>query len=169
MVNYEGNKGELEIKEAVYRIDPSSGKVDRVADDNYKPNGICFSPDYKKLYLADTGGPSPKGIKVYDITGKKLKNGRPFVSMRLDKNEKGLADGIRTDVDGNLWASAGWGGPGYDGVHVFTQEGERIGQILLPEPGSNLCFGGAKRNRLFITAGRSVYAVYLGIEGSHIS
>ncbi len=170
MGHYEGNKGELEIKEAVYRIDPANGKIERVADDQHKPNGICFSPDYKRLYVSDTGGPAPKGINVYDVVdGKRLKNRRLFASMRFRDNERGLADGIRTDIDGNLWASAGWGGAGYDGVHVFTPDGERIGQILLPEPGSNVCFGGLKRNRLFITAGRSLYSVYVETQGSHLT
>ena len=169
MGNYEGQKSELQIKEAVYRIDPATGKLQVVADNNFKPNGLCFSPDYKKLYVSDTGGEAPKGIKIYDVDGVKLKGGRVFTAMPLDGGKKGLADGMRTDVDGNLWASAGWAGEGFDGVHVFAPDGVRIGQILLPEPGSNVCFGGAKRNRLFITAGQSLYAVYVETQGSHIS
>ena len=82
----------------------------------------------------------------------------------------GGADGIRADIDGNIWASAGWVGDGYDGVHVFAPEdGRRIGQILLPEICSNVCFGGKKRNRLFMTASTSVYAVYVETQGAHIS
>jgi gluconolactonase len=168
MGNYEGHKGELHHKEAVYRIDPKTGKVEKVAEDNFKPNGICFSPDYMKLYIADTGGPTPKGIKVYDVVeGLKLKNPRKFVSMEYDGRTTGLADGLRADVDGNIWASAGWGGPGYDGVHIFTPGGERIGMIRLPEACSNVCFGGLKRNRLFMTASRSVYSVYVETRGAH--
>ena len=170
MGDYEGKKSELQIKEAVYRIDPATGKMQIVADDNFKANGLCFSPDYKKLYLSDTGGPPPKGIKVYDVVdGVKLARGRLFTTMPLDEKNAGLADGIRTDVDGNLWASAGWAGEGFDGVHVFSPDAKRIGKILLPEPGSNLCFGGAKRNRLFITAGQSLYAVYVETQGSHLT
>ena len=82
MMNYEGNKGELHLKEAVYRIDPKNGKMDLVTDELYKPNGLCFSPDYKKLYIADTGGPTKQGIKVYDVEDEKqLRNGRKFCSM----------------------------------------------------------------------------------------
>jgi gluconolactonase len=170
MMNYEGNKGELFIKEAVYRIDPVSGKMRMVTDEAHKPNGICFSPDYRKLFVSDTGGPDPKGIKIWDVTDQNgLRNGRQFVSMALEGKGAGAADGIRTDVDGNLWASAGWVGPGYDGVHIFAPDGQRIGQILLPEICSNLCFGGVKRNRLFMTASQSLYAVYVETQGSHIT
>ena len=171
MGNYEGNKVELEIKEAVYRIDPVTTKIQRVTDDLHKPNGLCFSPDYKKLYISETGGPDPKGIRIYDVLdGKKLKGGRLFTLMPLHlTGPKGVADGMRTDVDGNLWASAGWGGEGFDGVHIFAPDGVRIGKILLPEPGSNVCFGGARRNRLFITAGQSLYSVYVETKGAHIA
>lgn len=173
LMNYEGEKGPLEIKEAVYRIDAKTGKMTMLTDDIFKPNGLCFSPDYKKLYVADTGAShydeAPKNIKVWDIVeGVKLANGREFTSMELDGNA-GLADGIRADVDGNIWASAGWVGEGYDGVHIFAPNGDRIGQILLPEICSNVCFGGKKRNRLFMTASQSVYAVYVETQGAHIS
>jgi gluconolactonase len=170
MMNYEGNKGPLEIKEAIYRIDPKSGGLQLVTDEAHKPNGLCFSPDYKKLYVSDTGGPSPKGIKVWDVVdGVKLANGRPFTSMALEGKGSGGADGIRADIDGNIWASAGWVGAGYDGVHVFAPDGARIGQILLPEICSNVCFGGVKKNRLFMTASQSVYAVYVETQGAHIT
>lgn len=174
MMNYEGNKGPLELKEAVYRIDAGSGNVALVTDEVNKPNGLCFSPDYKKLYVSDTGQPGPgehKKIKVWDLTknGTGLGEGRDFASMALGEFSGG-ADGIRADRDGNLWASAGWQGDGYDGVHVFEPEaGQRIGQILLPEICSNLCFGGRKRNRLFMTASSSVYAVYTEAQGAHIT
>jgi gluconolactonase len=169
MMNYEGNKGELQIKEAVYRIDGQSGKLDLVTDDLHKPNGLCFSPDYKKLYIADTGGAAPRGIQVYDVAGeRRLTGSRRFVSMEMD-GRSGGADGIRADVDGNVWASAGWVGDGYDGVHVFAPDGQRIGLIRLPEICSNVCFGGAKRNRLFMTASQSLYAVYVETLGAHIT
>jgi gluconolactonase len=171
--NYEGNKGELEIKEALYRIDPKSGKMDKVLDDMFKPNGLCFSPDYKKLYVVDTGAThfdkAPRNIRVYDVVDNtKLTNGREFVSMEL-KGKAGLADGIRADVDGNIWAGAGWVGEGYDGVHIFAPDGTRIGQIILPEVCANLCFGGVKRNRLFMAASQSLYAVYVETRGAHIT
>lgn len=171
--NYEGNKGDLVLKEAVYRID-RSGKVQKMTDEIFKPNGLCFSADYKKVYVADTGAShypkAPKNIKVWDMDGEKVKNGREFASMQMDLNGKkvaGFADGIRCDKDGNVWAGSGWGGEGYDGVQIFSPEGQRIGQILLPEVCSNVCFGGPRRNRLFMTASRSLYAVYVEAQGAH--
>lgn len=171
MMNYEGNKGELHHKEAVYRIDPKSGQVVKVTDEIAKPNGLCFSPDYKKLYIADTGGTN--AVWVWEVADNKLRGGKQFASMKMNLKGRGEvagnADGIRTDTDGNLWAAAGWVGDGYDGVHVFATDGQRIGQILLPEICSNLCFGGPKRNRLFMTASQSLYAVYVEAQGSHIT
>lgn len=164
MGRYEGAKRELELKEAVYRVDATTGAMDVVTDDIAKPNGLCFSPDYTKLYVADTGA-SQRNIKVWDVVeGRKLSGGRDFVSMA-----PGVADGIRADEDGNIWAGAGWVGEEFDGVHVFAPDGARIGQILLPEICSNLCFGGAKRNRLFMTASQSLYALYVETRGAHIS
>ena len=159
-------------KEAVYRIDAQSGKVDKVTDEIFKPNGLCFSPDYKKLYVADTGAShypeAPKNIKVWDVVGKRLRNGKEFISMEYE-GRAGLADGIRADEDGNIWASAGWVGDGYDGVHIFAPNGDRIGLIRLPEICSNVCFGGTKRNRLFMTGSTSLYAVYVETKGAHIT
>jgi gluconolactonase len=171
--DYEGNRGPLEIKEAVYRVDVQKGKLEKVTDEIYKPNGLCFSPDYKRLYIADTGSShypdAPKNIKVWDVAdNSKLTNGREFTKMDLN-GRAGMADGIRADVDGNIWASAGWVGTGYDGVHVFAPDGTRIGMIQLPEICSNVCFGGIKRNRLFMTASQSVYAVYVETRGAHIT
>jgi gluconolactonase len=175
--HYEGHKGELAIKEAVYRIDPQTTRIDLVTDEIFKPNGLCFSPDYKKLYVADTGAShypqAPRNIKVWDvIDGKQLRHGQEFASMKLRMKAgefAGFADGIRADADGNIWSSAGWVGEGYDGVHIFAPDGERIGQILLPEICSNLCFGGPKRNRLFMTASQSLYAVYVEVQGAHLT
>jgi len=174
LLNYEGAEARLEIKEAVYRIDGKTGKMDIVTDEIYKPNGLCFSPDYKKLYVADTGSShypaAPKNIKVWDVTDSKtLRNGKQFASMDLPGKGAGMADGIRADKDGNVWASAGWVGAGYDGVHIFAPTGERIGMILLPEICSNVCFGGTKRNRLFMTGSQSLYAVYVEAQGAHIT
>src|SRR6185503_9605305 len=108
--------------------------------------------------------------RVYDVVdGTKLRNGRKFVSMELGGKVGGTADGIRADTDGNIWASAGWVGAGYDGVHIFAPDGTRIGQILLPEICSNVCFGGPKRNRLFMTGSQSLYAVYVEAQGAHIA
>ncbi len=183
LMNYEGEKAPNDSKqpyqkEAVYRIDGKTLKVEKVTDEIFKPNGLCFSPDYKKLYVADTGAShyaeAPKNIKVWDIIDeKKLAKGREFASMKLkdiNGDRAGMADGIRCDIDGNIWSSAGWVGDYYDGVHVFEpNEGVRIGVILLPEICSNVCFGGTKRNRLFMTASTSVYAVYVETKGAHIT
>ena len=101
-----------------------------------------------------------------------LRNGREFASMEMELNGQkvgGFADGIRADADGNIWASAGWGGDGYDGVHIFAPDGVRIGQILLPEICSNVCFGGPTRNRLFMTGSSSLSAVYVETTGAHIT
>ena len=176
LLDYEGHKGKLHLKEAVYRIDPKTGKIAKVTDEMFKPNGLCFSPDYKKVYIADTGAShyekAPRNIMVFDvIDGVKLGKGREFTSMAMKlkgKEVAGFADGIRADTDGNIWAGAGWVGAGYDGVHVFSPEGQRIGLILLPEICSNLCFGGVKRNRLFMTGSQSLYAVYVEAQGAHI-
>ena len=182
LMNYEGNRADTGSpqpyqKEAVYRIEASTGKLVKLTDEIFKPNGLCFSPDYKKLYVADTGAShydeAPREIKVWDVVEEKqVKNGRTFTSMEMElKGEKvgGFSDGIRADVDGNIWSSAGWVGDGYDGVHIFAPDGTRIGQILLPEICSNVCFGGTKRNRLFMTASTSVYAVYVETRGAHIT
>jgi len=164
--DYEGHKAPLELPTNVYRFDPASRALAVVAADMEKPNGICFSPDYKKLYVVDTGASHhpgyPHQVRVYDVIGGvHLANGRVFVDTGA-----GSADGIRCDVDGNLWAAVGWGGEGFDGVHVFTPEGKLIGKIHLPETCANLCFGGAKRNRLFMAASQSLYALYVGTRGA---
>lgn len=178
LANYEGKRAETPSpqpyrKEAVYRIDAKSGKVSQVTDEIFKPNGLCFSPDYKTLYVADSGithyPAARRNIKAWDvIDGKSLAKGREFASMELEVDGRkmaGIADGIRADVDGNIWSSAAWGGPGYDGVHVFAPDGTRIGRIVLPEACANVCFGGRKRNRLFMTASQSLYAVYVETRG----
>jgi gluconolactonase len=165
MFDYEGHKGPLELKEAVYRIDPAGG-LDLVTDVLRKPNGLCFSPDQTKLYVTDTGGGPSAGIQVYDVLdGKKLGPHRRFAAMEF-RGKSGGADGVRVDVEGNLWAAGGWAGDGFDGVHVFAPDGTRIGFIRLPEIASNLCFGGQKRNRLFVTASQSLYAVYVNTQGA---
>lgn len=160
MGNYEGYRAAFELKEAVYCLQPDTGEAAGVTTDLQKPNGLCFSPDHSKLYITDTGS-SPGKIWVYDVVeGARLENGRIFYEF-----EAGMADGIRCDVDGNIWSSSGWGSPDDNGVLVLTPEGDLIGKIHLPEIVSNLCFGGLKRNRLFITASQSVYAIYLETQG----
>jgi gluconolactonase len=160
-------------KEAVYRIDGQTGRIEKVTDESYKPNGLCFSPDFKKLYVADSGishyPEAPMNIKVWDVVDdKRLRNGKQYVSMEY-KGRSGIADGIRADIDGNIWAAGGWVGDGYDGVHIFAPNGDRIGLITLPEIPANICFGGTKRNRLFIAASTSLYMVSVETQGASIS
>jgi len=171
--NYEGHKSNLEMKEAVYRVDPKTARIEKITDDLFKPNGICFSPDYKKVYICDTGSshyPEAQNIiKVYDVVDeRKVAKSRVYAKMDLSGKGSGLADGIRADTEGNIWVGSGWVGAGYDGVHVFDAEGQRIGMILLPEICANICFGGEKRNRLFMAASQSLYAVYVETQGAHI-
>ena len=137
-----------------------------VADDFLRPNGLCFSPDESLLYIVDTGRShdpnGPSHIRVFDVTpDNRLENGRLFVDMM-----PGMADGIRCDEDGNIWAAAGWVGPGFDGVHCYAPDGTRIGQIHLPEICANLCFGGVNKNRLFMAGSQSLYAVYVETAGA---
>ncbi len=158
LLNYEGQKSDFELPTRVYRLDPASGEAEVVVEDMHRPNGLCFSPDESLLYVSDTG--DPRNIMVFDVAGTALQNGRVFAEM-----DPGGADGIRCDIHGNLWSSAGWVGAGYDGVHCFAPDGDLIGKIHLPETISNLCFGGAMKNRLFITGSQSLYAVYLETQG----
>ena len=159
---YEGFKAQSEIKDAVYRVDAKNGQIEKVTDDADKPNGICFSPDYKKVYVADTG--MPHDIRVYDIDGKSLKNGKRLLVMTnpTASGQNAAADGIRCDVDGNIWAGAA------PGVQIITPAGEPIGVVRLPENCANISFGGTKRNRLFMAASQSLYVVYVQTAGAHI-
>lgn len=166
LMDYEGHRAEFELDTSVYRLDPESGDAAAVADDFSKPNGLCFSPDESLLYIVDTGrsdGPEhPTHIRVFDVVdGIRLTNGRVFADM-----DPGSSDGIRADRDGNIWSGACWGGEGYDGVHCYHPDGTLIGRIHLPAPCSNLCFGGARRNRLFMTVSQSLFAVYVETTGA---
>jgi gluconolactonase len=153
---YEGFKGESEIKEAVYRVDGKTGQMEKLTDELNEPNGICFSPDYKKVYICDTG--TGREVRVYDIDNNKLRNSKRFVQFAT-----GAADGIRCDIDGNVWCGAP------PGVQIVAPSGEPIGMIRLPENCANICFGGTRRNRLFMAASQSLYAVYVDTVGAHIA
>jgi gluconolactonase len=177
LMDYEGNRLPQStasprplIKEAVYRIDAASGTVEKVADQPFKPNGLCFSPDYRILYVADTGVshyPEAKSIIwAFDVDGTRLSNPRTFASMEMD-GKTGMGDGIRCDEAGNLWVGAGWVGDGYDGVHIFGPDGQRIGLIKLPEICANLCFGGTRRNQLYMCASQSLYVLPVETRGAH--
>jgi gluconolactonase len=165
LMNYEGHRAEFELPANVYRVDGRTGEATVVIGDLARPNGLCFSPDESRLYLVDTGV-TPRPIYVYDVVdgGARVANRRLFVDM-----SPGSSDGIRCDTDGNLWAAAGGGGEGFDGVHVFAPDGARIGRILLPEKCANLCFGGVRRNRLFMAASQSIYALYVEAQGATLS
>ena len=160
--NYEGFQAQRELKEAVYRVDGKTKQITKVTEEIGSPNGICFSPDYKKLYVADTG--MGREIKVWDVDGSALRNGKRFIQLDIPgSGAPAAADGIRCDVDGNIWAGA------RPGVQIVAPTGERIGMIRLPENCANVCFGGPRRNRLFMTASQSLYAVYVGTMGAHIA
>ena len=157
--NYEGHQAEPELPTNVYRLDPGTGEATVVADDIARPNGLCFSPDERRLYLVESGS-EPRRIRVFDVAedGRRLANGRVFA-------EGGTPDGFRCDVDGNLWA--GWGvGPDLNGVMVFAPDGTPIGRIALPERCANLCFGGRAHSRLFMAASQSLYALYVNARGA---
>ena len=159
--NYLGHKATAELPYRVYRVDGKTGQTTVAVGDMERPNGLCFSPDEKRLYVVDTPG-GTKTTHVYDVVddGTKLANGRVFFDAT-----PGYADGIRCDSEGNVWAGFS-GGEGQDGVAVFAPDGKLIGRILLPERCANLCFGGLKRNRLFMAASQSVYSIYVEAQGT---
>jgi gluconolactonase len=159
---YEGFKAESELPMAVYRVDGANGRIEKVTDALGAPNGLCFSPDYRKLYIAD----SAKGreLRVFDVDNNKLRNERLFVKLTVPgSGAPSAADGMRCDTDGNLWAGAA------PGVQVVAPDGQPIGMIRLPEGCANLCFGGEKRNRLFMVASQSLFAVHVNTQGAHIA
>ncbi len=161
MTDYEGRRAPQELPCNVYRLDPASGTLAVVADTFAGPNGLAFSPDESRLYVAETGAmfdaAASRHVRVFDVApdGRGLRNERVFHEI-----SPGAADGFRCDEDGNLWSSAG------DGVHCISPTGERLGRILIPEPVANLTFGGAAGNRLFICATSSVYSVFLNRKGA---
>jgi gluconolactonase len=158
---YEGHVDTSELPMAVYRVDGATGAVDKVADDILAPNGLAFSPDEKILYIVESRA-EPRRILAYDVVGDgmKLANRRVLITAEPD----GTPDGFRLDVDGNLWC--GWGmSAELDGVRIYNAAGEPIGHISLPERCANLTFGGRYRNRLFMAASHSIYALYVNAQG----
>jgi len=159
--DYEGYRTEPEQDTRnVYRLDPVSGDLEAAVTDFGQPNGLAFSPDETKLYVADSASShdikAPRHIRVFDvIDGRRLSNDRIFCSL-----DNGLPDGFRVDVKGNIWTSAG------DGVHCFSPDGVLLGKILVPQTVANLTFGGPRRNRLFITATKSLYSVFVATNGA---
>jgi gluconolactonase len=161
--NWNGEAAESELPQQVYRIDGKTGQATVVTSGEVKrPNGLAFSPDEKKLYIVESGT-VPRAIYVFDVAGdgSKLANGRKLIVTEKD----GTPDGFRVDVDGNLWCGWGMGSAELDGVRIFNPEGAPIGHISLPERAANVCFGGPKRNRLFMAASHSIYALYVNTQG----
>ncbi len=158
--DYEGDAAPSDVGASyVYRWDAVSGDVTAVATDFVKPNGLAFSPDESRLYIADTGAThikhGPRHIRVAPVMGKALGPATPFAT-----SPAGFFDGFRVDRNGNVWTSTA------DGVHVYAPDGTPLGRIAIPEVVSNLCFGGPKRNRLYITATTSLYAIYVNAHGA---
>ena len=158
---YEGYPAKQELPMNVYRVDPS-GAMSVVEAEVNRPNGLCFSPDESILYLVESGT-SPRNVYAYDVVdgGKAIANRRKLIEVG-----PGTPDGMRCDVDGNLWMGWGMGDAALDGVAVFNPDGRLIGRIDLPERCANLCFGGLYRNRLFMAASKSVYALYVNTQGA---
>ena len=157
--DYEGNKATQENGNNVYRVDGKSGAIKCVVDDFIRPNGLAFSADEKKLYIVDSAGGrtkgQPKHIRVFDVgEGGKLTGGAEFADCTA-----GRFDGMRFDTEGRLWAATD------DGVHCIDTDGTLIGKVKIPEICSNVCFGGPKRNYLYITATNSLYGVMLHVNG----
>ena len=165
---YEGHKAEFELPTRVYRVDPS-GKVTIAAEGPMRrPNGICFSPDFKRCYVVDTGatdGPgNPANIIVFDVKGTALTNPKVFADFA-----PGFTDGVRCDTEGNVWCSWGWGGMDTNGVRVHHPDGSLLAFLHTPEVIANLTFGGTKRNRLMMCGSTSVYAIYVNAVGHALS
>ena len=161
MADYEGNRAEQELPQNVYRLDPATGAASVVDGEVPGPNGLAFSPDERTLYVVASRA-EPREIWAYDVVdGTRVANRRKFI----DAGPEGTPDGFRVDEDGNLWCGWGMGKPELDGVLVFNPAGEAIGRIALPERCANVCFGGRRRNRLFMAASQSIYALYVNTRG----
>jgi gluconolactonase len=160
---YEGEMAKPELPTNVYRWDPTSKQLAVMAGDVNRPNGLAFSPDESKLYVIEAGA-APRSIFVYTVTdnGTRIADRRPLIVAA----DNGTPDGLRVDVDGNLWCGWGMGAEGLDGVSVFNAAGKLIGRIDLPERCANLCFGGLHRNRLFMASSTSLYALFVGTQGA---
>lgn len=159
--HYEGDRAEPELPQHVYRLDPDGGALEIVAPELHGPNGLCFSPDESVLYIVESRATPHRRILAFDVADGRLSNQRVFV----DAGPGGTPDGLRCDVDGNLWCGWGMGRDELDGVMVFNAGGRAIGRVRLPERCANLCFGGKARTRLFMAASRSLYALDVNAQG----
>ncbi|HKK31017.1 MAG TPA: SMP-30/gluconolactonase/LRE family protein [Alphaproteobacteria bacterium] len=163
--NYEGHKAESEVTPAVYRLDPETGEMTVIADDIDGPNGLCFSPDERILYVVASRSEPTRTILAYDMASDGRSVRKETRRVHIDAGNGGTPDGMRCDTDGNLWCGWGMGDEYLDGVMVFAPDGKAIGRIRLPERCANVCFGGRERNRLFMAASQSLYAVYVNVQG----
>ena len=160
--NYEGRVAEQEVGQNVYRVDGNTGAISVVESEVLGPNGLCFSPDESILYLVESRT-APRRIWAYDVAG----GGGSLTRKRLFLDAgPGTPDGMRCDVDGNIWFGWGMGSAELDGVVIYNPDARLIGRIALPERCANLCFGGLHRNRLFMAASQSVYALYVNTQGA---
>jgi gluconolactonase len=159
---YEGMVAEQELSPNVYRVDPLTGQAAIMADDLAGPNGLCFSPDEKRLYVVESRAVPNRKIRVFDVVdGRYLGASRVLIDAGAE-----TPDGFRCDMDGNIWAGWGMGSADLDGVMIFDPEGQLIGRIALPERCANLCFGGRQRNRLFMACGHGLYALYVNAQAA---
>jgi gluconolactonase len=161
---YEGHKDNSENKPGVYRLDSQTGKLAVMTDEVPGPNGLAFSPDEKKLYVVASRAEPRRQILAYDVLDEGRKLGK--AEVLIDAGPGGSPDGFRVDVAGNLWCGWGMGSDDLDGVRVFNAQGQPIAHISLPERCANVCFGGRYRNRLFMTASHSLYALYVNTQGA---
>jgi gluconolactonase len=159
---YEGHVAKVELPTNVYRWDPRSEKLAVVAGDVNRPNGLAFSPDESKLYIIEAGS-TPRVIRAYNVVADATRLSDLRTLITTDQSD--TPDGMRVDVDGNLWCGWGMGAEGLDGVAIFNPEGKLIGRINLPERCANVCFGGRHRNRLFMASSTSVYSLYVNTQG----
>jgi gluconolactonase len=159
---YEGHKATPEVPTNVYRLNPATGSLTVVVGDVERPNGLAFSPDESKLYVIEAGT-TPRNVLVYDVAGggTQLTNKRKLIDAG-----PGTPDGMKCDVDGNLWIGWGMGTDALDGVAIFNPDGKQIGRIALPARCANLCFGGTYRNRLFMCGSTGMYSLYVNTQGA---
>jgi gluconolactonase len=166
--DFEGEKAEPELAQGVYRIDGATGELSLQLDDLNGPNGLAFSPDGQVLYVIESRAKPHRCIWAYDVDGARLTHKRLFVSA----NGPGAFDGMAVDVQGNLWCGFGSDGSAdadasrLDGVKVYHASGKALAHVHLPERCANLCFGGAKGNRLFMASTHSLYALYVNTRGA---
>ena len=159
---YEGEIATPELPTNIYRVDGQTGRITLASGDINRPNGLAFSPDESRLYVIEAGA-TPRVIRVFDVAGDgRLSNNRVFFQARDGETP----DGFRVDVDGNLWCGWGMGTVEFDGVRIINKDAASIGHIRLPERCANLAFGGRFRNRLFMTASKSLYSVYVNTQGA---